>query len=186
VNEVYNPKTNTWETKSPMSISREHLTSAVLDDKMYVIGGRDSNQWNKDLNERYDPQTDSWETLEPLPTARSGLTASILNGAIFVFGGESNLKTYEENEVFVPGEGWFSQQPMPISRHGLSSTTVGNNIYLIGGGVTPGFSFSGITEEYHNTVIPEFGSIVGLILVISVVCIIGLTLTKKSLFIRFT
>ena len=81
-------------------------------------------------------------------------------------------------------EGWFTQQPMPISRHGLASTTVGNNIYVIGGGVIPGFSFSGITEAYHNTIIPEFGSMVMLILVISILSIIVLTSTKKSLFIR--
>ena len=98
--------------------------------------------------------------LDPLPTARSGLTASVLSGAVFVFGGESTLKTFEENEAYVPEEGWFPQQPIPISRHGLSSATVENNIYVIGGGVDPGFSFSGITEAYHNTVTPEFGAIV--------------------------
>jgi len=100
----------------------------------------------------YDYKTSSWMILDPLPTARSGLTASVLGGAIFVFGGESGLKTFEENEAYVPGEGWFSQQPMPISRHGLASVTVENNIYVIGGGLVPGFSFSGITEAYHNTV----------------------------------
>ena len=51
----------------------------------------------------------------------------------------------------------MTQQPMPISRHGLASSTVGENIYLIGGGVIPGFSNSGITEKYHNTIVPEFG-----------------------------
>ena len=160
-----------------MPTSREHLSSAVLDDQLYVIGGR-GGQSNLNHNERYDHQTDSWETLEPLPTARSGLTASILSGAIFVLGGEGTLKTFEENEAYVPGEGWFTQQPMLISRHGLASTTVGNNIYVIGGGVFPGFSFSGITEAYHNTVIPEFGSMVMLILVISILSIIVLTSTK--------
>ena len=103
-----------------------------------------------------------------MPTARSGLTASSLNGAIFVFGGESALKTFEENEAYIPGEGWLTQQPMPIPRHGLASSTVGNNIYLIGGGVIPGFSFSAITEKYHNTVIPEFGTFVLMIFAISI------------------
>jgi glucose/arabinose dehydrogenase len=157
VNEVFDPKTNNWETKSKMPTNREHLTSAVLDDQLYVIGGRE-RALNLNLTERYESQTDSWETLEPLPTARSGLTASVLSGAIFVFGGESTLKTFDENEAYVPEEGWFSQQPMPISRHGLASTTVGSNIYVIGGGAVSGFSYSGITETYHNTVISEFGT----------------------------
>jgi len=100
-----------------------------------------------------------------------------------VLGGEGTLKTFEENEAYVPGEGWFTQQPMLISRHGLASTTVGNNIYVIGGGVFPGFSFSGITEAYHNTVIPEFGTVATLILVISTISIIILTSKKSSILI---
>jgi predicted secreted protein with PEFG-CTERM motif len=61
---------------------------------------------------------------------------------------------------------------MPISRHGLTSETVGGNIYLIGGGVIPGFSSSKIVEKYHNTIIPEFGILVSIILAISVGMII--------------
>jgi len=179
VNEVYDPKTNTWETKSKMPTPREHLASAVLDDQLYVIGGR-GGQLNLNHNERYDHQTDSWETLEPLPTARSGLTASVLSGAIFVLCGEGTLKTFEENEAYLPGEGWFTQQPMPISRHGLASTTVGNNIYVIGGGVFPGFSFSGITETYHNTVIPEFGTVTFTILALSFIAVIIITSLKHK------
>jgi len=179
VNEVYDPKTETWETKSKMPTPREHLSSAVLDDQLYVIGGR-GEQINLKSNEMYDYKTDSWETLEPLPTARSGLTASILSGAIFVFGGESALKTFEENEAYIPEEGWFPQQPMPISRHGLSSATVENNIYVIGGGVVPGFSFSGITEAYHNTIIPEFGTITFAILGFSFIAVIIISSLKHK------
>jgi hypothetical protein len=69
---------------------------------------------------------------------------------------------------------------MPISRHGLASTTVGNNIYVIGGGVVPGFSFSGITEAYHNTVIPEFGTVTFAILVLSFIAVIIITSLKPK------
>ncbi len=125
----------------------------------------------------YDNTTNTWNTLEALPTARSGLTASTLSGAIFVFGGESSLYTFEENEAYIPGEGWLTQQPMPISRHGLASSAVGENIYLIGGGVSPGFSFSAITEKYHNTIIPDFG-IISIVFAISVIAIL---FTKSKL-----
>ncbi len=70
---------------------------------------------------------------------------------------------------------------MPISRHGLASTTVGNNIYVIGGGVVPGFSFSGITEAYHNTVIPEFGTLAAIVLAVSFFTIIIFTKLIRSL-----
>ncbi len=99
-----------------------------------------------------------------------------------MFGGESALKTFEENEAYLPGEGWFPQQPMPISRHGLSSATVENNIYVIGGGVVPGFSFSGITEAYHNTVIPEFGTVAFAILGFSFIVVIIISSLKQRIF----
>jgi len=144
---------------------------------LYVIGGRNA-QSNSDSNEVYDYTTNTWKTLEPLPTARSGLTASTLSGGIFVFGGESSLYTFEENEVYIPGEGWMTQQPMPISRHGLASSTVGENIYVIGGGVIPGFSSSGITEKYHNTIVPEFGILVPIVFGISIAMAILFTKSK--------
>jgi len=130
--------------------------------------------FTSNANEMYDYTTNTWNTLEPLPTARSGLTASTLSGAIFVFGGESSLYTFEENEAYIPGEGWLTQQPMPISRHGLASSAVGENIYLIGGGISPGFSFSAITEKYHNTIIPEFG-IISIVFVTSIAIVILFT-----------
>ena len=111
-------------------------------------------------------------------TARSGLTASTLSGAIFVFGGEGILNTFEENEAYIPGEGWFTQQPMPISRHGLTSSTVGENIYLIAGGVIPGFSASKITEKYHNTVVPEFGLLTSIVLILGVTAVVLITKSK--------
>ena len=67
---------------------------------------------------------------------------------------------------------------MPIPRHGLTSSTVGENIYLIGGGVSPGFSYSGITEKYHNTIIPEFGMLASIVLAVSIVMIILFTKLK--------
>ena len=39
-NEVYDPKTNTWKTKSPLPTPRDHATSEVLDEKIYLFGGR--------------------------------------------------------------------------------------------------------------------------------------------------
>ncbi len=180
-NEVYDPITDSWETRSEMPTPREHLASSVLDDQLYVIGGR-AAQSNVNTNEMYDHTANTWKTLEPLPTARSGLTASTLSSAIFVFGGEGPLYTFGENEAYIPGEGWFAQQPIPTSRHGLASSTVGENIYLIGGGVIPGFSFSAITEKYHNTIVPEFGTLISIIFVIAIIITIIISKYRLSIF----
>ena len=132
-----------------MPTPREHLASAVVDGKLYVIGGRDLNPGNNlAKNERYDPDSDSWETLEDMPTPRGGISAATLNDTIFVFGGETWTETYATNEQYIPDIGWFSRQPMNMPRHGLAASTVGEEIFVIGGGIAAGISLSKINESY--------------------------------------
>ena len=38
--EVYNPVTNTWTIKAPMSVPRNHTAGGMIDGKFYVVGGR--------------------------------------------------------------------------------------------------------------------------------------------------
>ena len=79
--EVYDPKTDTWETKTNMPTDRYALTSAVVDGKIYCIGGYN----NRILNtvEVYDPKTDTWETKANMPTKRYLLTSAVVDGKIY-------------------------------------------------------------------------------------------------------
>jgi len=52
VTEVYNPATSSWSVKAPMTTPRYGAASAVVNGKMYVIGG--GNQGGK-ANEMYTP-----------------------------------------------------------------------------------------------------------------------------------
>ena len=60
VNEVYDPATNKWETRKPMSVPRNHAFAAAVNGKIYVIGGRTGHAFiltatNTDVVEEYDP-----------------------------------------------------------------------------------------------------------------------------------
>jgi N-acetylneuraminic acid mutarotase len=50
---VYDPATNQWTAKTPLGLSRPGAASAVLDGKLYVMGGS-----------RYNAKTDAWEMLD--------------------------------------------------------------------------------------------------------------------------
>src|SRR4029453_3880999 len=39
-NQVYDPATNKWESRNPMSVPRNHAFGGVVNGKIYVIGGR--------------------------------------------------------------------------------------------------------------------------------------------------
>ena len=77
-NEVYDPATNTWESRRPMSVPRNHAFGGVVNGKIYVIGGRTGHGFilsatNTDVVEEYNPINDSWSVpKERMPTARSG------------------------------------------------------------------------------------------------------------------
>jgi hypothetical protein len=64
VNEVYDPATDTWETKASMPNSTSAQAN-VVDGKIYLIDGG----CNGNLNQAYNPVTDSWTIKEPMPVA---------------------------------------------------------------------------------------------------------------------
>nr|WP_261377852.1 kelch repeat-containing protein [Candidatus Nitrosocosmicus arcticus] len=135
-----------------MQTAREHLTSAVVNDKLYVTGGRTNGMAsNVNANEVYDPVTDKWTILEPLPTKRGGLssTAAVVNESIYVFGGEQPTGTFNNNERFdVKSNTWTSEKSMPTARHGLAAVAIDNKIYVMGGGPQPGGSTSNLNEIF--------------------------------------
>ena len=148
------------------------MASAVVQENLYAIGGFAKGIGNLDVNERYNPKTDSWETLEPMPTARNGLAASEMHGVIFAFGGEDTIETFDTNEAYIPEEDtWQMLKPLPVPRQGLFSSVVGDTIFVMGGGFVPGASYSNLNHAYQNTVIPEFGDIVILVLIVAVFAI---------------
>ena len=77
-NEVYDPATNKWESRAPMSVPRNHAFSGVVNGKIYVIGGRTGHGFilaatNTDVVEESTPISNTWSIpKERMPTARSG------------------------------------------------------------------------------------------------------------------
>jgi N-acetylneuraminic acid mutarotase len=144
VNEAYDPKTNTWTKRSPMQIPRDHLASAVIDGKVYIIGGREpigksSLFRNLNINEVYDTKTDTWSFGHPLASYRSSLAAASVNDKIYVFGGENTERTFDNNEEYDPqNDTWKSCEPMPSARHGLGAASIEDKVYVVGGNLRPG------------------------------------------------
>ncbi len=148
INEYYDPETREWRTASPLPSPREHLASAAVGGKMYVIGGRSLTlQTNTGINEEYDPQTDTWTRRAPMPTPRGGIVGAALSGKVFVFGGESGAGTFNEAEEYDPStDEWRQVEPMPTARHGLAAATVLGKILVVAGGKQPGLYVSDVNE----------------------------------------
>ena len=77
--ERYDPATNAWETMAPMPTARRSFGVAVLDGKLYVVGGE--MPWDARLLkvvERFDPATNTWEELAPMATLRTNPGVAVL------------------------------------------------------------------------------------------------------------
>jgi N-acetylneuraminic acid mutarotase len=88
----YDPNANTWRRLPDMPTARDHFAAAVLDGKLWAIGGRGGpNAINSPtgVNQAYDFATGTWSTGHaPLPTPRGGFAAAALGCEIIIIGGE--------------------------------------------------------------------------------------------------
>ena len=143
-NEMYDPATNTWTERSPMPTSRDHAFSGVVNNKIYVIGGRIGAgnipaTSNIDVVEEYDPATNLWGPIKDrMPTPRSGGGAATYNGKIYVGGGELQNRqlsaAFRALEAYdVASNTWEILPSMPSSRHGNAMGFIGNRLHVVSG-----------------------------------------------------
>jgi N-acetylneuraminic acid mutarotase len=143
-NEVYDPATNTWESRNPMSVPRNHAFSGVVDGKIYVIGGRTGHGFilsatNTDVVEAYDPASNTWSMpKERMPTARSGGASASDGRRIYVAGGEVTttelVGAFRAVEAYDPAtNSWIALPSMPMPRHGVAGALINNRFHLVSG-----------------------------------------------------
>jgi len=134
--EIYNPSTNSWTTGAPMPTARVSHAVAVLDGKLYAVGGTVSYQ-GPALNtvEIYDPSTNTWTTGTPMPTARWHPAVGVIGGKLYVVGGcDSDLNVYNTMDIFDPVTNtWSMGAPMPTARDRAACGVIGSKLYVAGG-----------------------------------------------------
>jgi N-acetylneuraminic acid mutarotase len=86
ITEVYDPVTDTWETRASMPAARDGVEANVIDGKIYVIGGINADGVTN-VTEVYDPATDMWETKTPIPTPVSHYASAVVDNKIYVISG---------------------------------------------------------------------------------------------------
>jgi len=143
-NDVYDPATNKWESRTPMSVARNHAFGAAVNGKIYVIGGRTGHGFilsatNTDVVEEYNPINNTWSApKERMPTARSGGAWGTDGRRIYVAGGEVTttelvgaFKAIEAYDVLT--NSWMTLPSMPMPRHGVAGAVIGNRFHLVSG-----------------------------------------------------
>lgn len=144
--EMYDTGTDTWVKKRDMPTLRNSFATAVVDGKIYVIGGSiHDKKLDRDvatgLVEVYDPLTNRWEKRADMPTERGETDAVVVDGKIYVLGGYTWLRAPRLAPRFVRSieeynpktDQWHQLPDMPMLKGWFASVAVDNEIYTIGG-----------------------------------------------------
>jgi len=182
--EVYDASTDTWSTATPLPTPVWSYASAVVDNKIYVIGGSGYIIYPGDmlmphlfdLTQIYDPATDTWSLGDPIPNlgfalfAAGATTGVFAPKRIYVIGGATTVGT---NQIYDPEtDTWTYGADLPTPRYMLAVAVVNDRIYALGGVTGPSTSmgpYYAVNEQYTPIgYIPEFPSWTPMLLVLVV------------------
>jgi hypothetical protein len=148
------PTENSWVSKAPMQQARCNLGAAVVDGKIYAIGGVVITYQDKirtdtkvvGTNEEYDPATNTWTYKAPMPIPSSDFAIAVYQNKIYCIGGgvtrylnmskgNWDVKFGEGfNQVYDPAtDTWGNKTAMPIPQDEAQANVVGDKIYFLRG-----------------------------------------------------
>ena len=131
--------TKTWSYIAPMSTMRSTAGVAILDDKLYVVGGRESSICHRTV-ESYDPHTNRWTLKAPMNKRRGGVSVVSYSNALYVFGGHdlpvSNAaceRTASIERYDPISDTWTLIANLDMGRDSIGVCVLGVSIIIIGG-----------------------------------------------------
>jgi len=136
----------TWTRLASAPTKRTEVTAAVLDGRIYVLGGfaepslgNISGMTITDRVEVYDPSTSEWTTRAPLPVGLHHAAAAVAGNRLYVIGGytRSFLSLWHPVAtvyMYDPEKStWTERSPMPTPRGALAVAESGGKLFAIGG-----------------------------------------------------
>ncbi|WP_024833228.1 kelch repeat-containing protein [Ruminiclostridium josui] len=139
---------NTWTDKAAITVPRYDHEVAILDGKIYVIGGYNSSGYLNSVEE-YDPATDKWITRATMPTAKEYHQVAVVGGKIYVIGGQNSSGYLNSVEEYDPATNtWTTKAPMTIARFRHEVAVVDGKVYVIGGSNSNSSGYLNTVEEY--------------------------------------
>ena len=126
---------NGWTRKANTLHPRMGCCAAVVDNKIYVMGGIDGSLNNQNYNEVYDPMTDTWEVKQEMPTCGGLVSLAAVDSLVYAIGGGVGVpEAISEVFAYDPVSDTWNQKANLLSpRMGAAAGVVGGIIYNVGG-----------------------------------------------------
>jgi N-acetylneuraminic acid mutarotase len=152
---VYDPAANRWIDAPPLPRGANHVGVAVLDGKLYAVGG------HLDQNRKPDPRSfvlegETWREIAPLPQ-RCGAVALVgYEARIHSIGGAigdttASKKSVDWHWAYDPKDDkWTDRAPLPTGRDHTGTLVVNGLVHVIGGRVDNFHTNSNLHHTYEG------------------------------------
>lgn len=129
---VYDTATRRWSEAAPLPRPRGGHAAAVLNGRIHVIGGGNSQSTIAD-HTVYDPATGRWSERAPLPRPLGSPAAVVHGGVLHSIGGRSGPSDFGEAWRYdAAGDRWIAMTPIP-PRGTAGAVSHCGSIHVIGG-----------------------------------------------------
>jgi hypothetical protein len=124
-----------WVALPSMKRARFHPGAVVMDGKLFVAGGYDSDNHTYLSNvEVFDDVSQKWYRIADMNTPRAGLQLAAARGKIYAIGGWKDRKFLDVVEEYdTIRNSWKVVAPMASPRAKFGAVTRRNMIYVVGG-----------------------------------------------------
>ncbi len=129
---VYDVSTHVWSDAAPLPAPRGGHAAVVVDGKIHVVGGGNSQSTLADHSE-YDPATNTWTERAPLPRSEGSPAAVEFNGKLYAIGGRSGGTDFGNVYIYDAVTGRWSDGPAIEPRGTAGAAVHCGTIYVFGG-----------------------------------------------------
>ncbi len=143
LNQAYDPTTGTWENKASMPTNRNQIEAAVVEGKIYVMGGRTAGPYSTvNTTEIYDPATDTWTVGAPMIYPVTSFASAVVDDKIYAIGGQDEFDpriNIDNVQIYDTAAGTWSlgkSAPVTVWQAAAGATTgvaAPKRIYVMGG-----------------------------------------------------
>ena len=123
-----------------MSIQRSTAGVAVLNNRLYALGGRDGSSCLRSV-ESYDTHTNKWSAVANMCKRRGGVAMGVINGFLYAFGShdapavsDPQQSRFNCMEYYDPGtETWMMMASLSVWRDAIGVCVLGEKLFAVGG-----------------------------------------------------
>jgi N-acetylneuraminic acid mutarotase len=137
----------TWSMEAPLPAGRSEMRAALVNGKIYMIGGgwtemkdgKEVENYTTGFATEYDPATDRWRELTKAPEGLTHQALAVVNGKIYVAGGFAGSRHTLPSAGFYAydpkTDKWQTLAPLSAKRGSVALAQVNGIIHAIGGRV---------------------------------------------------